>query len=137
MGAVRKAKKGEGFVPPPPNPEELQAVKVAAEKLREFFPGHAAPDSVVYAIVSAWIVERVKLSIGRILCGEIAYSLGDAHLRGSLEALLPQIGSQLSHLPSDKPFFELSKEQVIDVLAIGFHAGHHSGAYFDDEIPFP
>jgi hypothetical protein len=86
--------------------------------------------------VSAWIIERVKLSVGRVLCGEIAYSLGDAHLRGSLEHLLPQIGAQLAHLPSDKPFFDLSKEQVIDVLAIGFHAGMDSGAFFDDEIPY-
>jgi len=125
------------FAPNPPDPEEMAAVHVAAAKLKEFFPGHAAPEAVVYAVVSAWIVERVKLSIGRVLCGKIAYSLGDAHLRGSLEALLPQIAEQLSHLPGDKPFFELDKEQVLDVLAIGFHAGHHSGAFYDDEIPFP
>lgn len=124
------------FTPPPPDPEELAAVQVAATKLKELFPSHPNPEAVVYAIVSAWIIERVRLSFGRTLCGEIAYSLGDAHLRGSLEALLPQIGSQLSHLPPDKPFFDLSKEQVVDVLAIGFHAGKESGAFFDDEIPY-
>lgn len=138
MGAVRSRKsKGAGvFTPPPPDPEEEAAVYRAAARFKEFFPNHPAPESIVYAVVSAWIVERVRLSIGRTLCGEIAYGLGDAHLRGSLEALLPQIGAQLSHLPPDKPFFELSKEQVVDILAIGFHAGREGGALLDDEIPF-
>lgn len=121
---------------PPPDPEEEAAIARACDKLKEFFPGHASPRSVVYAIVSAWIIERVKLSIGRVLCGKVAYNLGDSHLRGSLEAALPEIGEQLSHLPSDKPFFELSKDQVIDILAIGFHAGQNGGALLDDEIPF-
>ena len=80
---------------PPPDPEEEAAIARACDKLKEFFPGHASPRSVVYAIVSAWIIERVKLSIGRVLCGKVAYNLGDSHLRGSLEAALPEIGRSI------------------------------------------
>lgn len=70
------------------------------------------------------------------MCGEIAYGLGDAHLRGSLEAALPEIANALSDLPPDLPFFQLSKEQVVDVLAVGCAAGKYTGALLNDEIPF-
>jgi hypothetical protein len=126
-----------GFTPPTPDPEEVAAVDRATEKLKDLLPGCPNPRAVVEAVVSAWIVERVRLSVGRLLCGEIAYSLGDAHLRGSLEAALPDIAAALADLPADVPFFELSKEQVIDVLAVGFHAGKDTGALLDDEVPFP
>lgn len=135
MARAPAQKKGVSLVAPP-DPEEAAAVTRAAARLKEMLPGCPSPEAVVYAVVSAWIVERVKLSVGRILCGEIAYGLGDAHLRGSLEAALPRIGAELSHLPSDKAFFDLSKEQVIDVLAIGFKAGVETGALLNDEIPF-
>ena len=120
----------------PPDPEEAAAVARAAARLKELLPGCPSPEAVVYAVVSAWIVERVRLSVNRILCGQVAYGLGDAHLRGSLEAALPRIGAELSHLPADKPFFELSKDQVVDVLAVGFKAGVATGALLNDEIPF-
>lgn len=120
----------------PPDPEEAAAVARAAARLKELLPGCPAPETVVYAVVSAWIVERVRLSVDRVLCGQVAYGLGDAHLRGSLEAALPRIGAELAHLPSDKPFFQLSKDQVVDVLAIGFKASVATGALLNDEIPF-
>lgn len=135
MARAPAQKKGAAIASPP-DPEEQAAVARAAGCLKDLLPGCQAPEAVVYAVVSAWIVERVRLSVGRVLCGEIAYGLGDAHLRGSLEAALPWIGSELAHLPADKPFFELSKDQVVDVLAIGFKAGVKTGALLNDEIPF-
>lgn len=138
MGAVkgRKPKRG-GFAPPPIDPDEEQALQRAIQVLGELMPGIRQPlRPVVYAVISAWIMERVRLSIPRILCGKLAYGLGDSHLRGSLEAALGDIAEHLAHLPPDVPFFELSKEQVVDVLAIGFHAGVEHGALLDDEIPF-
>jgi hypothetical protein len=128
--------KGGGFTPPPPDPEEEAALDRAASTVREFLPGYANPRGLATAIISTWIVERVRLSTHRMLCGEIVFNCGDAHLRGSLEAMLPDVGAALSHLPADRAFFDLSKDQVIDVLAIGFHAGRDAGALLNDEVPF-
>lgn len=135
MGAVKRSTRG-GFAPPPLDPEEEAALERAIARLKESLPGVANPRALVQAIISVWIIERVKLSVGRIMCGEIAYGLGDAHLRGSLEAALPEIAEALSGLPPDVPFFQLSKEQVVDVLAVGFNAGKQTGALLNDEIPF-
>lgn len=120
---------------PPPDPEEEAALLRAAAALRDLAPSIGDPRAVATAVISAWIIERVRLSVGRI-SGKHAFSLGDAHLRGSLEAALPAIGDALGHLPPDQPLFGLSKEQVVDVLAAGFQAGRNGGALLNDEIPF-
>lgn len=139
MGGVaykRPAKRG-GFTSPRIDAEEEAALERAIQVLADLMPGVRQPlRPVVQAVISAWIIERVRLSVGRIMSGEIAYGLGDAHLRGSLEAALPDVAAALKGLPPDVPFFELSKEQVVDVLAVGFHAGKQTGALLDDEIPF-
>ena len=138
MGAVkgRKPKRG-GFAPPPIDEEEEAALARAIQTLGDLMPGIRQPlRPVVQAVISAWIIERVRLSVPRILCGKLAYGLGDSHLRGSLEAALPNIAQALKHLPADVPFFQLTKEQVVDVLAVGFHAGVENGALLDDEIPY-
>ena len=138
MGAVRAKRPPKGgFAPPPIDPEEEAALQRAIQVLGELMPGIRQPlRPVVYAVISAWIIERVKLSLPRIMSGNNCFGLGDSHLRGSLEASLGQIAESLSHLPADVPFFELSKEQVVDVLAVGFHAGMDNGALMDGEIPF-
>lgn len=137
MGAVKKNTKRGGYTPPPIDAEEEAALERAVRVLGDLVPGMRQPlRPVVQSVISAWIIERVRLSIPRILCGEVAYGLGDAHLRGSLEAALPDIAKALSGLPSDVPFFDLSKDQVVDVLAVGFHAGRQAGSLLDDEVPF-
>lgn len=129
-------KKAGGFGPSPIDPEEEVALQRATATLADHAPRIANARAVTQAVISAWIIERVRLSIPRILCGKLAYGLGDSHLRGSLEAALPEVGAALAHLPSDKPFFELTREQVVDILAVGFQAGRESGALLNDEIPF-
>lgn len=119
----------------PPDPEEQAAVARAASTLREIAPGVANPEAVATAVISAWIIERVRLSCGRIT-GDIVFNLSDSHLRGSLEASLPKLGEALAHLPADKPLFSLSKEEVVDVFAAGCLAGRERGALLNDEIPF-
>lgn len=134
--AAQRRKKAEGFGPPPIDPEEEAALQRAIATLHEHAPNIANGRAVTQAVISAWIIERVRLSVPRIMCGKLAYGLGDSHLRGSLEAVLPEVGAALTHLPADKPFFELTKDQVVDVLAVGFQAGRESGALLNDEIPF-
>lgn len=119
----------------PPDPEEQAAVARAASTLREIAPGVANPEAVATAVISAWIIERVRLSCGRIT-GDIVFDLSDSHLRGSLEASLPKLGEALAHLPSDKPLFALSKDEVVDVFAAGCLAGRERGALLNDEFPF-
>lgn len=138
MGAVRNKRPPKGGFPAPPiDPEEEAALERAIQVLAEMMPGIRQPlRPIVYSVISAWIIERVRLSLPRILCGKNVYGLGDSHLRGSLEASLGDIADALKHLPPDVPFFQLSKEQVVDVLAVGFHAGLDNGALLDDEVPF-
>lgn len=136
MGAVKKRPPKGGFGPPPPDEEEEAALERAIKVLADLMPGIRQPlRPVVQSVISAWIIERVRLSMGRVLCGETAYGFGDAHLRGSLEAALPKVAEALGDLPPDVPFFQLSKDQVIDVLAVGYQAGRDRGALLDDELP--
>lgn len=132
---ARQPARGKGAALPPPDPEEEAALVRAAATLRDIAPGLADPRAVASAVISSWIVERVRLSVGRIT-GQHAFTLGDAHLRGSLEAALPDIGAALGHLPPNQPLFGLTKEQVVDVFAVACQAGRHSGALLNDEIPF-
>jgi len=79
------------------------------------------------------------------LNAELLFDLKDARLRGLIEAALPAIGATVAHLPGDVPFFELDKQQVIDLFMAGIVgaqeaavAAHESlGFPFDDQIPFP
>lgn len=138
MGAVKRRPKRGGYTPPPPDEEEEAALERAIKVLGDLMPGIRQPlRPIVQSVISAWIIERVRLSFGRIVGGAVVYDLSDSHLRGSLEHALPEIAKALEHLPPDVPFFQLTKEQVIDVLAVGWQAGNSSGALLDDEIPFP
>jgi hypothetical protein len=126
-----------GFEPARIDAEEEAALDRAVLVLAGLLPGVTQPlRPIVYSVISAWIIERVKLSYPRVLSGQIAYGLGDSHLRGSLEAALPDIATALEHLPPDVPMFQLTKEQIVDVLAVGFQAGRETGALLDDDLPF-
>jgi hypothetical protein len=133
---ARSASQRKGAVlASPPDPEEQAAVARAAGVLKELVPGVSNPEAVATSVISAWIIERVRLSTGRI-SGLHSFALGDSHLRGSLEGQLARAAEALSHLPPDKPFFELSRDQVVDVLAVGCILGRETGALLNDEIPF-
>lgn len=132
---ARQPTRGKGAALPPPDPEEEAALVRAASTLRDLAPSIGDPRAVATAVISSWIIERVRLSVGRI-SGKHAFRLDDAHLRGSLEAALPEIGEALGHLPADKPLFGLSRDEVVDVLVAGCQAGRRTGALLNDEIPF-
>lgn len=132
---ARQPARGKGAALPPPDPEEEAALDRASATLRGLAPSVGDPRAVASAVISAWIIERVRLSIGRV-SGKHAFTLDDAHLRGSLEAALPEIGEALSHLPAETPMFGLSKDQIVDVLVAGCQAGKRTGALLNDEIPF-
>ncbi len=138
-------RRNEAGVKPPPTPPDYQeerALDRAADALAKFGPG--TPKTLAAVAISAWIVERAKLTASPRLTAERLFDFGNAKLRGYLEAALPLVGSNLSHLPADRPFFELEKDQVLDVLMTGIEAAKEAavaaneslGFPFDDEIPF-
>jgi hypothetical protein len=75
---------------------------------------------------------------------DLMFDLGDARMRGFIEAALPAIGGALSRLPPDVPLFELDKAQVVDVFLAGIRGAQEAalaaneslGFPFDDEVPF-
>lgn len=126
------------------DPEEEAALTRAVATLRSLAPGASNPEAVATAVISAWIIERTRLSSGKRLYSHLVFDLQDARTRGVVEAALPLIGERLAHLPADKPLFALSKAEVVDVITTGVFASHAAavslgelGAYpFDDVIPF-
>jgi hypothetical protein len=144
--AISRRRNEEGVKPPPtpPDYQEQAALDRAAKALEDFRPGIVSPKNLATVAISAWILERAKLTASPRLTAERVFDLGNARLRGYLEAALPHVGANLSHLPADKPFFELEKDQVLDVLVAGIEAAREAAmaageslSYpFSDEIPF-
>ena len=101
-------------------------------------------EAVASAVISRWIIERMKRAVGARLADNVVFDLQDAKLRGMVEAALPQIGAALSGLPADVPFFGLGKEQAVDVFMAGciayreaaVAAGESHDFPFSDPIPF-
>lgn len=116
----------------------------ATQAVRDFAPGVANPQILTAVAISHWIIARTSMSCSGRMHAELLFDLKDSRIRGFLEAALPAIGANVAHLPADKPFFELSKEQIIDLLAAGIvgaqeaavAAGESLGFPFDDEVPF-
>lgn len=139
MAAARRHAKLERGPEAAPDPDEEQALAAATAALA----GCRDPKSAAYACISAWIQKRAELTAGARMTETVAFDLGDAQLRGVIAACLPSIGNALCGLPADKPFFELSKDQVIDVFAAGLSLvreakvrAMESPHLLDDEIPF-
>ncbi len=142
--AISRRRNEEG-VKPPPTPHDYQeerALDRAADALAKF--GAGTPKTLAAVAISAWIVERAKLTASPRLTAERLFDLGNAKLRGYLEAALPHVGANLSHLPATVAFFDLEKDQVLDVMMAGIEAVKEAavaaneslGWPFDDEIPF-
>lgn len=127
-----------------PDADEAEALAYAAAKLKELSPTTSNVEAVATAVISTWIVERVKRHADRRLSDELVFDLGDAHTRGFIEAALPQIGANLGHLPPTIPLFQMSKMQIVDVLTAGVKAwreaaivaGECPGYPYSDPIPF-
>lgn len=144
--AISRRRNEEGVKPPPtpPDYQEERALDRAAKALEDFRPGIANARHLAQVAISQWVLERHRLTAAPRMTAERVFDLGNARLRGYLEAALPHVGANLSHLPADKPFFELEKDQVLDVLVAGIEAAREAACAaneslsfpFDDEIPY-
>jgi hypothetical protein len=119
--------------------DETEALNVAAATLKGLCPVAQNPQAVASAVISAWIIERMKRHAGARLSGNVVFNLGDAHLIGMLETALPKIGDALAGggFPFDRTFNELTKEQAVMLFLAGVVA-HREVAVFAGEAPsFP
>lgn len=125
--------------------DEAEALAAAAATLQAFARVENA-EAVTSAVISRWIIERMKRTVAKRLADNVVFDLRDAKLRGMVEAALPQIGAGLAGAgtPSDVPFFELSRDQAVDAcvaVCIAYReaavaAGESGDFPFSDPIPF-
>jgi hypothetical protein len=128
-----------------PDADEAEALAAAAVTLRSL-TGCQNPEAVASAVISRWIIERMKRCAGARLADTVVFDLGDAKLRGMIEAALPQIGGAIAEagVESDAAFFDLPRDQVLNVFVaacIGYReaavaAGESRDFPFSDPIPF-
>lgn len=141
-GARERVPVGAAKRTPNPDLQENRALDRAVQAVRRFMPG--TPDSVAAVAISEWIIARTSMAASIRMNADLMFDLGDARLRGFVEAALPAIGGSLSGLPADVPLFALERAQVIDVIVAGIlgaqeaavSAAESLGYPFDDEIPF-
>jgi hypothetical protein len=127
-----------------PDVDEQEALAAAAATLSGF-TSVANPEAVTAAVISRWIIERMKRTTRGRLADNVVFDLQEAKLRGMLEAALPQIAAGMDGvIPFDVAFGDLSKEQAIDLFLIGciahreaaVAAGESGDFPFSDPIPF-
>lgn len=142
-GARNRVPVGAAKAASEPDYQENAALARAEKVVARFAPGF--PLSCAAVVISEWIVARTSMAASIRMNADLMFDLGDARLRGFVEAALPAIGGSLAGLPADVPLFELSREQVVDVIVAGIlgaqeaavAANESLGFPFDDEIPFP
>jgi hypothetical protein len=121
-----------------PDPQEERALARAADAVARF--GTGKPDTIAAVAISAWIIERTKLSASHRVSAELLFDLKDARMRGLAEAALPAIANTLGHIPSDAPLFALTKDVAMAMLEgireAAVAANEALGFPFDDDIPF-
>lgn len=125
--------------------DESEALAAAARELA-LFSKVANPEAVASAVISRWIIERMRRTASRRMTGEVVFDLGDAKLRGMVEASLPRIGSNLAAAGFDfsKSFTDLSRDEAIRLFFCGcvayrevaVAAGESRDFPFSDPIPF-
>lgn len=120
-----------------PDADEVEALGIAAAKLKTLCPAVSNAEAVASAVITDWIGARARLNAGARLTETVAFDLGDAKLRGELEAVLPQVGGALTGLPPTIPLFQLSKMQIIDVLAAGVQAWRAAAIACGENPDFP
>lgn len=145
MAARRKDEK-VGATRPPPDYQEEAALDRAAQAV-ERFPGTTSARAIASIAISEWIIARTSMAASVRLNADLLFDLGDARLRGFVEAALPHIAMALTAQGFDfnMPFGALEKSQVVDFITAGIvgaqeaamAANESLGFPFDDEIPFP
>lgn len=135
-------KKGRGGAIAAPDPQEAAALKRATDAVA--LTKGATPEQIAFLAISVWIAERTRLSSAHRVDAQLVFDLKNSQMRGFVEAALPAIANTLAHIPRDKPLFELTRDQVVDV-ALAFiegaresfvAAGEAMGLPFDDDIRF-
>lgn len=130
--------------------DELEAVSVAASTLKSLCPSAVNPQAIAHAVISAWIIERMKRHTTSRLHEHVIFNLADAKLAGMVEAALPKIGGVLAGagFPFDVAFSDLTKPQAVTLFLAGVVAHREAAvaagessdfpfaAVFDDPIPF-
>lgn len=125
--------------------DEAEALGQAALTLQSFARVENA-EAVACAVISTWIIERMKRVAGRRLTGNVVFNLNDAKLRGMVEAALPKIAEALATSGFDftRSFNELDRDGAANLFLAGCVA-HREAAIavgespdfpFDDPIPF-
>lgn len=125
--------------------DEAEALEAASLVLQT----HARvenPEAVTAAVISKWVIERMKRCVAGRMADAVVFDLGDAKLTGMIEAALPKVGEALAGAGFDfsKAFSDLSKDEIISVLVAGcvahreaaVAAGENPNFPFDDPIPF-
>lgn len=123
----------------------MEAVAVAAAVLQSYARVEN-PEAVTYAVISAWIIQRMKISAGKRIADTVVFDLNDAKIRGMVSAILPKIADELekAEFPFGKTFSELNREEALDLFHIGcigyrdaaVAAGEAPDFPFSDAIPF-
>jgi hypothetical protein len=131
--------------------DEAEALAVATATLKGLFPNLANAELVTHAVISSWIIERMKRHTAGRLNEHVVFNLDDAKLTGMVEAALPKIGGALADagFPFDATFGDLTKPQAVTLFLAGVVA-HREAAVaageacdfpfdipFSDPIPFP
>lgn len=125
--------------------DEAEALEQAALTLQSLARCEN-PEAVASAVISRWIIERMKRAVGRRLSENLVFDLADAKMRGRIEAMLPKVAEALGAVGFDfaGSFNDLSKEGAVDLFVAGciawreaaVAAGENPEFPFDDAIPF-
>jgi hypothetical protein len=129
-----------------PDADEAEALAAAAATLQAFARVENA-EAVASAVISRWIIERMKRAVSARLADNVVFDLQDAKLRGMVEATLGRIAGALGENGFDfaGAFNDLTKEQAVDLFVTGcvayreaaVAAGESGDFPFSDPIPFP
>lgn len=125
--------------------DETEAVAHAAAVLQSYARVENA-EAVTHAVISAWIIERMKRATGARLTDTVVFNLDDAHLQGMIAAVLPKIADALDEadFPFGKTFTDLTRDEALTLFTIGCIAyreaavaqGEAPDFPFSDHIPF-
>jgi hypothetical protein len=122
-----------------PDADEVEALGAAAATLKGLCPTAQNAQAIASAVISTWIIERMKRHTAGRIHDMVVFNLGDAHLVGMVEACLPKIGENLATagFPFDRAFADLTKQQAVVLFMAGIIA-HREVAVAGGEAPdFP
>lgn len=125
--------------------DEAEALAAAAVTLQTFARVENA-EAVASAVISRWIIERMKRAVGKRLADNVVFDLQDAKLRGMVEATLPAVADTLmrDRFPMELAFNDLPKHEAVTLFlaaCVAYReaavaAGESGDFPFSDPIPF-